>query len=444
MEIKQFYDKNLAHASYAILSENEIALIDPARNPKQYYDFARENNARIVAVIETHPHADFVSSHLEVSKSTGAKIYVSKLLNPHYDFIPFDEGDFLKLGKITLNAINTPGHSPDSISILIKDESGKDYALATGDTLFVGDVGRPDLRESAGSIQKKKEELAKMMYKTINEKLLKMSDNVLVYPAHGAGSLCGKTSSADTFTTIGRERNSNYALKQMTENEFVNVLLKDQPFIPKYFGYDVEMNRKGAENFEESIAKVKKINSYDDIENQYPVVDARSKTQFAEGHFPGSFNILNNTKFETWLGAIVSPSEKFYLVSDTNESLNDLIGRTAAIGYESNIAGALVHSDNGILVKSGEMNFEKFRKNPSSYTIVDIRLNSESDGRKIFKDSFPIPLNELREKVNDLPGDKPVVVHCQVGTRSAIGRSILEKKFGTQVFDLGEHILEFT
>lgn len=444
MEIKQFYDKNLAHASYAIVSGNEIALIDPARDPRQYYDFAKEKNANIVAVIETHPHADFVSSHAEISKKTGAKIYVSKLLNPFYDFVPFDEGDKLKLGNVELIAMNTPGHSPDSICVLVKDENGKEAAVATGDTLFVEDVGRPDLRESAGSINKTKDELARMMYNTINNVLLKLPDDTIVYPAHGAGSLCGKSTSKETFTTIGKEKARNYALQPMSENDFVNVLLKDQPFVPKYFGYDVELNRKGAPEFEESVGKVERIKSYDEIEKDSVVIDARKKTDFIEGHYKGAINIIDDSKFETWLGSIVSPLEKYYIVSDSESNLDIMIRRAAKIGYELNIKGALVHNEAPALEKSGRLDLEDFKKTPEEFNILDVRNKSEVDKKKIFKNSLWIPLNEVRERYKEIPVDKPLVVHCAGGSRSAAASSILEDVLNTKVFDLGNDIKLFS
>ncbi|MEO8210862.1 MAG: MBL fold metallo-hydrolase [bacterium] len=444
MELKQFYDVNLSHASYAVLSENEIALIDPARDPQQYYDFAKEKNAKITAIIETHPHADFVSSHLEIAKKTGADIFVSRLYDAEYKFIPFDEGDELKLGKIFLIPINTPGHSPDSISILVRDEDGKDYAILTGDTLFVGDVGRPDLREKAGSINKTKDELARMMYKTINEKLLKLPDDILVYPAHGAGSLCGKSSSTDTYTTIGKERKENYALQPMGEDKFVNELLKDQSYIPKYFGYDVELNRKGAPDFNESINRVKRIDSYDNIKNGFTVVDTRSKTDFANGHFNGAINVLADKRFETWLGTVIAPDEKFYIVADNEESLDRIIRRSAKIGYELNIDGGLVHEEISGLTKSETLDLGNFKKNPDDYTILDVRNKSETDKEKIFKKSISMPLNELRDRYNELPRDKPVVVHCAGGTRSAAASSILENLLDTKVYDLSDNIKLFS
>ena len=227
MEIKQFEDKNLAHYSYAIVSNEEVALIDPSRNPQLYYDFAKQHHAKITTVIETHPHADFVSCHLEINKTTEAKIYVSKLLSAEYTHQTFDDGDVIKLGNIALKALNTPGHSPDSISIVAIDENGKQQAVFTGDTLFIGDCGRPDLRESAVAITAARQELAKQMYHSLRNKLMTLPDDVLVYPAHGAGSLCGKGLSAANTSTIGAEKSSNWSLQNMSEEDFVKELLAE-------------------------------------------------------------------------------------------------------------------------------------------------------------------------------------------------------------------------
>jgi glyoxylase-like metal-dependent hydrolase (beta-lactamase superfamily II) len=255
MEIVQFNDKNLAHFSYAIISQGKMALIDPARDPQPYYELAKQHDAKIVAVIETHPHADFVSSHFEIHQSTGAIIYVSKLLGADYPHQTFDDGDMISLGNIKLKALNTPGHSPDSICILAVNENGKEEVVFTGDTLFIGDCGRPDLRETAGAITTAREDLAKQMYHSLRDKLMTLPDSVIVYPAHGAGSLCGKGLSEKESSTIGIEKASNWCLQNDTEDNFVKELLADQPFVPKYFTYEVELNKKGAEKSRVEIYK---------------------------------------------------------------------------------------------------------------------------------------------------------------------------------------------
>lgn len=221
-----------------------MILIDPARNPQPYYDYAKQHDAQIVGIIETHPHADFVSSHLEIAEATGAIVYVSKLVHAQYPHQTFDEGDQIEIGKIRLSAINTPGHSPDSISVKIEYED-KIEAVFTGDTLFIGDCGRPDLREGAGNIKATRHDLAKQMYHSLRDKLATLPGETTVYPAHGAGTLCGKSLSKAQSSTIAAERQTNWSLQEATEEEFVENLLADQPFVPLYFPYDVELNRKG-------------------------------------------------------------------------------------------------------------------------------------------------------------------------------------------------------
>jgi hydroxyacylglutathione hydrolase len=443
MEIKQFFDDNLAHASYAVYSEGEIAIVDPARNPKQYLDFAKEKNGKITAIFETHPHADFVSSHLELHKKTGADIYVGKLVGVEYPHKGVDEGDEIKIGDIKIEVVNTPGHSPDSITLLIKDENGQDYAIASGDTLFVGDVGRPDLRESAGNINQKREELAGEMFETVQNKLKKLSDNVLVYPAHGAGSLCGKATSDARFSTIGAEKKDNYAFQINDKNKFIDALLEDQPFIPSYFGYDVELNRKGAPDFEESIKAVPRLSNDAKLKKDCLVIDTRRKDIFKKGHLEGAINIEQSKRFETWLGTIVKPEEKFYLICEGENDFEKMIERAAKIGYEVNIAGVLTNPSSG-LVKSKEFDLEDFKKHPEKYNIVDVRNQSETKHGLIFDNAKPIPLPELRKRLNEIPKDKPVVFHCAGGGRGATAMSIAEAELDEDVYDLGAAIKDYS
>lgn len=443
MKIEQFYDKGLAHGSYAIISKGQMAVIDPARDPQQYYDFAKKNDAKIVAIIETHPHADFVSSHLEISKTTGAKIYVSKLLGAEYSHNSFDDGDVLQLGNIKLKAINTPGHSPDSITILLEDENGKQVAAFTGDTLFVGDVGRPDLRENVGSITAKREELARMMYQSTREKLMKLNEDVLVYPTHGPGSLCGKGMSSDLYSNIGKELRTNYALQPMNENDFIKVLLENQPFVPKYFGYDVEVNKKGASSITDSLKNVKHITSENEIEKGVLIVDSRLERKYKSGHLKSAINIPNGGKFETWLGSIIAPNEKFYLVAGNENDLNNVINKTAKIGYEVNIAGALAKNEFN-QTHDELINEDELSEAPDQFTIVDIRNPDEHSLGKFFQNTIEIPLPELRERINEIPLDKPIVVHCAGGYRSAIGSSIVALALPkSKVYDLGDAIKNF-
>ncbi len=444
MTIKQFKDSPLAHYSYAIVSNGEMALVDPSRNPMEYYRYAEEQNAKIVAVFETHPHADFVSSHLQIHKQTGASIYVSEKLGADYSHKSFDDGDTLEMGNITFSAINTPGHSPDSITIVAKEEN--ETALFTGDTLFIGNVGRPDLREKAGNMKAKRVDLAKQMYDTIKNKFIDLPDDALVYPAHGAGSLCGKNMSDASSSTLGNERQGNWAFKEQTEEEFVEEILKDQPFIPHYFGFNVDINKNGAENVQKNKWGIKLMLGVNEVEKDILVVDTRDEEKFKKGHLPNSINIMarsESDKYETWLGAIVKPEEKFYLVISSIDVLEEMLERTAKIGYEKQL-NAVITVGNDLAEKSCKLDLEDFKKNKEHYTIVDIRNDSEVADGKIFEDAIAVPLNELRDNSTEIPSNKPVLVHCAGGYRSAAGSSILAKKFeATKVYDLSDAIKEF-
>ncbi|KAA9339074.1 MBL fold metallo-hydrolase [Hymenobacter busanensis] len=440
--IHQFYDKGLAHASYAVLSDRQMAIIDPARDPQPYYDFADENEVRIVAVIETHPHADFVSSHLEIAQETGATIYVSKLVRAAYPHQPFDDGNRIVLGNIELHALNTPGHSPDSICILLIDEFANTRAIFTGDTLFVGDVGRPDLREEEAVGGHKREELAGLMYDSTRSRLMTLPPNTKVYPAHGPGSLCGKTTSTDLDSTIGKELKTNYALQPMDRDEFVRVLLEDQPFVPKYFGRDVQLNKQGAPAFEDSIRAVPRLLVGVEPAPGTLVIDTRPAAQFRQGHLPGAINLMDGGKFETWLGSVVGPQEPFYLVADSQIALDTVIRKAAKIGYETNIQGAML-TPSELPATSPAVDVEQVRQHPEQFTIVDIRNRAEAR-QPVFDNALLIPLPELRERAHEVPADKPVLVHCAGGYRSAAGSSILQAALpGVPVYDLGEAITEF-
>lgn len=451
MKIQQFEDKGLSHYSYAILSECErkIVLIDPARNISEYLDYAQMHQATITGVIETHPHADFVSGHLELHETTGATIYCSKLLGATYPHQSFDEGDILEIGKIKLKALNTPGHSPDSISILLEHD-GIDKAIFTGDTLFIGDCGRPDLREDAGNLDVKREVLAKQMYHSLHKKLLQLNNEILVYPAHGAGTLCGKALSQANSSTIGAEKISNWSLQEMNEEQFVKELIKDQPFIPKYFSYNVSLNKKGAEKLSTAIARFDKHTTIsnaqetDRLNKNIVIIDTRPSTLFNDSHLPNAINLMNGGKFETWLGSIITPGEEFYLAAENDEQLAELINKAAKIGYEGFIKEAFI-------IKYGNLHYDplnlnNFKNKPAAFTIVDVRNLDETKAGLVFPNAINIPLSELRERIQEIPlENKPIVVHCAGGYRSAAARSIIQNTNTTHAtaYDLGTAINEF-
>ena len=444
MTIKQFEYKPLAHFSYAILSENKIALVDPERDPAQYYAFAEKHNAQIVAVFETHPHADFISSHLQIHKETGATIYASKLLGADYAHEHFDDGDFVEMGKIQFKAVNTPGHSPDSITIVASTEN--ETALFTGDTLFIGDVGRPDLREKAGKMKAKRIDLAKSMYKTITSAYNEFSDDALVYPAHGAGSLCGKNMSSDGSSTLGEQRATNWAFKEQSEETFVNHLLDSQPFIPHYFGFDVDINKTGALNLNSSLADIPLKLYETHLNGDALVIDTRLEEDFKNGHKRNSLNIMATKpehKFETWLGAIVKPEEEFCLVANSAAHAETLLDRVSKIGYEHQVKMVYTLGEQDWL-KMKDLDLEDFKKNTKEYTVVDIRNQSETESGKFFDHAITIPLNELRDRYEEIPVDKPIVVHCAGGYRSAAGSSILAMHIDeVTVYDLGDAVKDF-
>jgi hydroxyacylglutathione hydrolase len=281
------------------------------------------------------------------------------------------------------------------------------------------------------------------MYHSTREKLMKLDDDVLVYPAHGAGTLCGKGLSEANSSTIGAEKKSNYALQEMSEDQFVKVLTEDQPFIPKYFGYDVGLNKQGAPAYQPSLDKVNKLEKNHKPGKGAVIVDGRSEKVFKKGHLEGAINIQNGGKFETWLGSIVGPDERYYLIAETEEELDELIQKASKIGYELLIEGAFVQTEEAE-EKSPVIDVSEFKENQEQYTIVDIRNASEVKGGKFFDKAINIPLPELRERAKEIPSDKPVVVHCAGGYRSAAGSSIVEAALpDTKVLDLSEAVNDF-
>ncbi len=442
MDIHQFYDEGLAHASYAIWNKGEVVLIDPARNPQQYLDFAERLGSKITAVIETHPHADFVSSHLELHQITGATLYTSALVGAEYPHQPFDEGDRMALGNVWLEAIHTPGHSPDSICVLLSDSQNKPHAVFTGDTLFVGDVGRPDLRERVGGITEKSAALARQLYHSTREKLMRLPADVVVYPAHGPGSLCGKNMGEARHSTIGNEISTNYALQPMDEDEFVALILEQQPFTPRYFEYDVMLNKQGAPAFQASLEAIPVLPSPSVFDTGVLVVDGRPQVAFQSGHLAGAYNLPDGLRFETWLGSIVEPGETYYLVAGGNQELQVLMEKAAKIGYEQQVAGTAVVTGGNVQMEP--LDEGHFVKNQEDYTIVDIRNREEVASNPIFANAIAIPLPELRARVAELRADKPIVVHCAGGYRSAIGASVIAATLpNATVIDMGVRIHEF-
>lgn len=441
--VEQFEDKGLAHFSYAVMADKKIILIDPQRNPQAYYDFALKNEAKIVGVIETHPHADFVSSHLEVHKELNVPIYSSSLTKSKYPLTAFDEGEVIKLSDtVGLRSLYTPGHAPDHIAVVLVDEE-KDKIIFSGDSLFLGDVGRPDLLDYSEESDKKRKHLAELMYETIHEKFAKLDDDVIVYPSHGAGSLCGKSIRKAASSTIGYEKKTNYAFEKRSKDEFVRLLLSDQPFIPKYFAHDVRLNHEGAARMKASIGKVKILPKNYQPGLDVILVDSRPQNDFKRSHFPKAINIQSTGPFETWLGSIVAPETKFYLIAGDQQGLDLALRKAAAIGYEANIEGAFIYDSlNGEKAE----NFEVSSFNPvdNKFTYLDVRSGRECSNQPILEGSINIPLNELADRIAEIPKDKPILVYCGSGYRSATGASIVQQQLpSVPVYDLSKEVSQF-
>ena len=445
MTIKQFFDDGLAHASYLITRQGKAVVIDPARDPRPYLDYLAEQGAALVAIVETHPHADFVSSHLELHERTGAPILVSGRVGASYPHRAFEGGATFPLGDHTLTAVDTPGHSPDSICVLLTDAEEKQLAVFTGDTLFVGDVGRPDLRETEDDATSKKEALARSMYHSLREKLMVLDPDVEVYPAHGAGSLCGKGIGTERSSTIGKELRENPALQKMTEPDFVDWLLADQPFVPQYFPYDVELNKRGAPGLDASLAGVVREDfGYRPDADDAVVVDTRPEAVFKLGHISGALNIQDGAKFETWLGVLVAPEQPFYLVASDPDGLEAVLRKAAKIGYEPFVRAAFPLRETRSEASLPAIDLPAFRADPTAFTIVDVRNRSETAKGKTFSSALTIPLPELADRVGEIPTGKPVVVHCAGGYRSAIAASVVAARLeGLEVYDLGEAVKDF-
>lgn len=440
--IEPFFDKGLAQFTYAIISDDRMILIDPARDPSPFYKYAQEQQVTITDIIETHPHADFVSSHTEIARKTGCNIHVSEKLEAKYKHHGLKDGDILPLNAdIQLKILDTPGHSPDSISILLQ-EKGRDKIVFTGDALLFGDVGRPDLREYGHRENEQRTFLAGQLYHTVKNKFAPLSDDVVVHPAHGAGSLCGNTTHNVSSSTIGYERSNNHAFQHKSEKEFVEYLLANLPFVPQYFPYDVEINRSGAKDLTESISKINFLPDNHIVEKGSIVVDVRPKPIFENSYFPGALNIQDGTKFETWLGTVVKPSETFYVIGEKNEALQTAISKLAKIGYETHIAGAFIYDKPQKIPVFLEGKVFRIAEQ-SNYTILDVRNENEYKEGKLISTSINIPLPALAKKKQNIPTDKPIIVHCASGYRSAIAASILRSEYpNVQILDLGEDILK--
>lgn len=436
MFIKQFYTGCLSEAAYYIESEGEVAIIDPLRDTQAYLDLAKERNAGVKYIFETHFHADFVSGHLDLSKKTGAPIIYGPGASTAFTVHNSKDGEIFKLGKVSFEVMHTPGHTLESSCYLLRDEEGKPHAIFTGDTLFVGDVGRPDL--SSGNMSS--EELAAIMYDTIQNKLMPLADDILVYPAHGAGSSCGKNMGPETFSTIGEQKKTNYALQPQTREEFIAAVTDGLGIAPKYFAINAKINQQGYESLDDvkrkgltplSVAAFKKMQSEDCL-----VLDTRHASVFTQGFIPGSLFIGLEGRFAEWAGSLIPFDKPVILVTEKGKEEESVV-RLTRVGFDKlqgyleggfeAWAAANETIDLIIDVEADELAMDI--PHDPNLVVVDVRREGEyADGHIV--DAQNIPLSTMTDvlTVSGFEDHQNLYVHCAGGYRSVIAASIMKKE----------------
>jgi glyoxylase-like metal-dependent hydrolase (beta-lactamase superfamily II)/rhodanese-related sulfurtransferase len=447
--LKQFYLNCLAHASYVVADEESgaAAIVDPQRDIDQYLTFAADHNLRIMYVFLTHFHADFIAGHLELRDRVGATICLGRKAIAEYEFKPVGDGTSIDLGSVRIEILETPGHTVESISLLVYDRAagGDPVAVLTGDTLFVGDVGRPDLRASLGWSAT---ELGAMLYDSVHEKLLTLPDSTKVYPAHGAGSLCGKAISKETVSTIGDQRRLNYALQPMSKERFVELVTADQPDAPPYFTYDAVLNSRERPTLDQALARELKPLTVEQtaaaVRDGAQLLDTRDPAEFAAAHLAGSVNIGLGGQFATWAGTLLDAARPIVIVADPGAEGQSAL-RLGRIGFDQ-VAGFL---DGGLAAVEREpFGFaitSTDRLSPQTAAdriagsnpplVIDIRAPRERADKSI-RGSMHRPLNTLREGLPDVARDRAIIVHCAGGYRSSMAASRLQRDGFTNVSEL--------
>ena len=437
MKIEQIYTGCLAQGAYYIESEGEVAIIDPLREVQPYIDMTEKNNAKIKYIFETHFHADFVSGHVTLSQKTGAPIIYGENANPTFDAIIAKDNQEFKLGKITIVALHTPGHTMESTTYLLKDENGKNYALFTGDTLFLGDVGRPDLAQKAASMTQ--EELAGTLYNSLRTKIMPLEDELIIYPGHGAGSACGKNLSKETKGTLGDQKENNYALRaDMTQEEFVKEVTSGLMPPPKYFPLNVKMNKEGYEDIADVIEQGTHELTPDELEllaNETGalVLDVRSQEEFAKGHIPQSIFIGIDGSFAPWVGALIGDVKQPIVLVIPDGREEETITRLSRVGFDNTLGylkggfKAWLNSgkeyDTVNQVIPAYLNATITDKSP----IYDVRKPSEFISERL-PQAVNTPLDDINNHLKDFPTKGNFFIHCAGGYRSMIAASILKSR----------------
>ncbi len=437
MKIEQIYTGCLAQGAYYITSNGEAAIIDPLREVQPYLDRATKDGVKIKYVFETHFHADFVSGHLDLSQKTGAPIIYGPTAVTEFKATIAKDGEEFKLGNVTIKVLHTPGHTMESTCFLLTDENGKDVALFSGDTLFLGDVGRPDLAQKSASMTQ--EQLAGLLYDSLNTKIMPLADDVIVYPAHGAGSACGKNMMKETVDTLGNQKKMNYALNQPNKEAFIAAVTDGLTPPPGYFGMNVAMNKKGYESFDTVLNKGLRALSVVEFEaaaetTEALVLDTRAASEFAKGFIPRSINIGIAGDFAPWVGALIKDvNQPILLVTEVGKE-EEAVTRLSRVGFD-NVLGYLNGSFNNWKNSGKEIDTvnritaTQFagEVNIKSDVVIDIRRESEYRAEHV-EDAYNKPLDQINNWFAEINDEKPFYIHCAGGYRSMIGASILKSR----------------
>ncbi|WP_299113124.1 MBL fold metallo-hydrolase [uncultured Winogradskyella sp.] len=445
MKIEQLYTGCLAQGAYYIESEGEVAIIDPLRETQQYIDKAEANGAKIKYILETHFHADFVSGHVDLAKKTNATIVFGPGATTDYDILSATDGEELKLGKLTIKVLHTPGHTLESVTYLLKDESGKDYAIFSGDTLFLGDVGRPDLAIKSDLT---KEDLAAMLFDSLRTKIMPLADDVIVYPAHGAGSACGKNLSKETVGILGEQKQTNYALRaDMTKAEFVKEVLDGIAPPPQYFAKNAMMNKMGYDTFDTVLKTGDTPLSPDEFEalanhESALVLDVRPQSDYIKGHIPNSIFIGLNGQFAPWVGALITDIKQPIVLVVPEGKSAEAVTRLSRVGYDNTLgyleggmeAWKASEKDIDTLESISAEEFAN-RAKANNINILDVRKDGEYNSMHL-ENAQHLSLDYINEKMNEVDKDKTYYIHCAGGYRSVIAASILKARGYNNLIDI--------
>ena len=437
MKVEQIYTSCIAHAAYYIENNGEVAIFDPLREVQPYIDRAEKDNAKIKYIFETHFHADFVSGHLDLAKKSGAKIVYGPTAKPDFDFISAKDGEEFKVGNYTIKVIHTPGHTLESTTYLLIDENGKEHGIISGDTLFIGDVGRPDLAQKLVE-DLTQDVLAEKLFYSLREKIMPLSDDLIVYPNHGAGSACGKNMSKETTDTLGNQKKTNYALRaDMTLEEFKKELLDGLTPPPAYFPQNVLMNIQGYESLDEVMEQGNKpLNpkAFEAVANQKEalVLDVRNETDFVKKHIPGSIFIGLHGQFAPWVGALIKDVKQPILLVTPQGLEVETITRLSRVGFDNTLGylegGITAWEQTGFETDSiDSVTPEEFAKNYENATVVDARRPGEYTAERVEK-AVNIPLDYLNDHIAEVPKEDTFYVHCAGGYRSVIWASIMKAR----------------